>query len=413
VRATSWTATVFVLLGCAAGDSGSSAGGRGSNPTTAIMPGIMQPAAGAGAPSTTGDGFGNAAMPVAPRTEQMRPGCEAGKFCGPMAADEGCGSLTLEAEVEVIEKPGNVLLVFDTSGSMGDAWNGRPRWQNAGDAVRNALMPLAARLTVGTVFFPRNDPNSCVDPTGIACVFVPGLGCGVTPITSADQINFMPGPMFLTAFAGGGTGLPAPYAPVLAGLTPLKEGLDQARNALAGATLSGITSVVVITDGDPNCAWDAAGARQIVTDWHAKGINTHVIGLPGTTGAGDAVLRELAVAGGTGEYITPDDSKALEQKLGQIATETVQAGFDTCQIAISPPAAVPDKLHLIVTDNGMPQSVARDLAADYSWSVSAGGDMVTLEGRLCDDALGGRFEALRFEFGCVDVPPLAPPPPVM
>jgi hypothetical protein len=68
---------------------------------------------------------------------------------------------------------------------------------------------------------------------------------------------------------------------------------------------------------------------------------------------------------------------------------------------------------LIVTDEGMAQSVARDLAPDYSWSVSAGGDMVTLEGRLCEDALGGRFEALRFEFGCVDVPPLKPPPPVM
>ena len=350
-------------------------------------------------------------MPVAPRTEPMRPACEAGKFCGAQSADEGCGSLTLEAEVKVIEKPGNVLLVFDTSGSMSERWNGRTRWESAGEAVRNALMPLAPRLTIGTVFFPRNDPNSCVDPTGIACIFVPGLGCGVTPIATADQINFMPGPAFLTAFAG--TGGLAPYAPVLAGLTPLKEGLEQARNALAGANLTGITSVVVITDGDPNCAWDANAARQIVTDWHAKGINTHVIGLPGTTGAGDAILTQLAMAGGTNEYITPDDAKALETKLTQIATETVQAGFDTCEIAIKPPAAVPDKLHLIVTDEGMPQSVARDLAPDYGWSISAGGDQVTLQGRLCDDALGGRFEALRFEFGCVDVPPLKPPPPVM
>jgi hypothetical protein len=99
--------------------------------------------------------------------------------------------------------------------------------------------------------------------------------------------------------------------------------------------------------------------------------------------------------------------------LGEIATETVQAGFDTCEIVIDPPVAAPEKLHLIVTDDGKLQSVARDLAADYGWSINPTGDTVTLEGRLCDDALGGRFEALRFEFGCVDVPPLPPPPIVM
>lgn len=399
-----------MLLGCAAGDSGTSAG-RGATPTAERTPGAMAGAAGAGS-APGADGFGNTSTQVTPRTVAMQPACEVGKFCGPQAADEGCGSLTLEAEVKTIEKPGNVLLVFDTSGSMMEGWNGRTRWESAGDAVKNALMPLADRLTIGSVFFPRNDPNSCVDPTGIACVFVPGLGCGVTPITSADQIDFMPGPAFLAAF--GGTGGIAPYSPVLAGLTPLREALDQAKNALDGATtLTGIISVIVITDGDPNCAWDAAVSTQIVTDWHSKGIDTHVIGLPGTTGAGDAILRDLATAGGTGEYITPDDPKALEDKLSQIATETVQAGFDTCEIVIKPPAAAPEKLHLIVTEDGKAQSVAKDLAPDYGWSISTGGDMVTLQGRLCDDALGGRFEALRFEFGCVDVPPLPPPPPVL
>jgi hypothetical protein len=36
-----------------------------------------------------------------------------------------------------------------------------------------------------------------------------------------------------------------------------------------------------------------------------------------------------------------------------------------------------------------------------------------LTGRLCDDALAGRFEKVTFEYGCVDVPPLPPPPPVL
>ena len=352
-----------------------------------------------------------------PPANALPDGCEVGKRCAPKQPDGDCGSLTLEAEVETITHPGNVLLVFDTSGSMSQRWNGTSRWEQAGAAIKNALMPLTDQLTVGAVFFPRSDPNApavCVDPTGIACIFVPGLvvpggTCGVTPITAADQINFAPAQQFLTTFTMGAA---PPYAPVPGGFTPLKEGLQQAEAALASATLTGVTSVVVITDGDPNCEWDQAVAQQIVTDWHAKGISTYVIGLPGTTGAGDAVLTTLAMAGGTTQYITPDDSKALEDKLREIATETVRSGFDSCEIKISPAAEAPEKLHLIVTENGMPADVKRDLAVDYKWNISADGSMVTLEGRLCEDATGGRFEALRFEFGCVDVPPLTPPPPV-
>jgi hypothetical protein len=345
-------------------------------------------------------------------------GCKVGERCASKEPDGDCGSLTLEADVETVMHPGNVLLVFDTSGSMADKWGTSTRWESAGGAIKNALMPIADQLTVGTVFFPRSDPNAplvCVDPTGIACAIVPGLmiaggTCGVTPITSMDQINFQPGPQFLTTF---GTGSAPPYAPVPGGFTPLKEGLQQAQMALASSMLTGITSVVVVTDGDPNCEWDANAAHQIVADWQAKGINTYVIGLPGTTGAGDTVLNDLAMTGGTGAYIQPDNPKALEDKLREIATETLRSGFDSCEINITPPAEAPEKLHLIATENGMPQDVKKDLADDYKWNVTDDGSKVTLEGRLCDDATGGRFEAIRFEFGCVDVPPLPPPPPVL
>jgi hypothetical protein len=279
------------------------------------------------------------------------------------------------------------------------------------------------------VFFPRSDPNApqvCVDPTGIACIFVPlfanGGTCGVTPITSADQIGFLPGAEFLTKFttavATGGmtmgmSNAVMPYAPVPGGRTPLKEGLMQAKAALAGGMREGVTSVIVITDGDPNCEWDPTVSRQIVADWKTQGISTYVIGLPGTTGMGDAVLNDLAMTGGTGQYISPNDAAALEAKLREIATETVRSGFDSCEIKLNPAAEAPEKLHLIVTEGGMPADVKRDLADDYKWNISSDGKMVTLEGRLCDDATVGRFEAIRFEFGCVDVPPLPPPPPVM
>jgi hypothetical protein len=414
------------LIGCGGGDGGGAPNGSRSNGAM-IAPGTpMMPGATAGAASDAPADFGNSANPAAPARPMPAPtdnmtadGCEVGKFCAPKGPDGDCGSLTLEAEVETIVHPGNVLLVFDTSGSMSDEWNGRRRWEHAGDAIKNALMPLASQLTVGTVFFPRADPNApCIDPTGIACIFVPLSGtCGVTPITAADQIPFLPGAEFLTKFttgaAAGGMNTILPYAPIQGGFTPLKEGLQQAQMALASGMRTGVTSVVVITDGDPNCQWDANTARQIVADWKTQGISTYVIGLPGTTGAGDAVLNDLAVTGGTMQYIAPTDAAALEAKLRQIATETVKSGFDSCEIKLNPAAEAPEKLHLIVTEGGMPADVKRDLADDYKWNISPDGTMVTLEGRLCEDATGGRFEAIRFEFGCVDIPPLKPPPPVM
>ena len=425
-------------IGCASGDT--TASGDGTRTSGAkVAPGAMQPPAGmagGGAMDAPAKDFGNSMQPAAPSRpmpmnngNMTADGCEVGKFCAPKGPDGDCGSLTLEAEVETIQKPGNVLLVFDTSGSMAEQWNGKMRWEHAGEAIKNALAPISGMLKVGSVFFPRSDPNAmpvCVDPTGIACLFVPlfvnGGTCGVTPITANDQINFLPGSEFLTKFgtavASGGMTMgmanaAPPYAPVPGGRTPLKEGLMQAQTALASGKLEGITSVIVITDGDPNCAWDANAARQIVMDWRTKNINTYVIGLPGTTGSGDAVLNDLAMTGGTGAYLKPTDAAALEMKLREIATETVRSGFDTCEIKLNPSAEAPEKLHLVVTEDGMKADVKRDLADDYKWNISDDGSMVTLEGRLCDDATGGRFEAIKFEFGCVDVPPLPPPPPVM
>ena len=414
-------AAALFLAACAAGNAGDAPGDRltsSARPTTADPSAAGAPAPMA-PPSMGAFGNSSAQPPTPPPDDGMtlEDACEVGERCGPQGPDpDDCGSLTLEAEVEVIENPGNVLLVFDRSSSMADDWSGSTRWETAGGAIDAALTPLADLLTVGSVFFPSSDPNAtpvCVDPTGIACIFVPFLlvspgTCGVNPITSVDQIDFEPGPAFLTSFGGAANTAP-PYAPVPGGFTPLSEALQEAQLALDASALTGLTSVVIITDGERNCEWDAAISRQIVTDWAAAGIRTYVVGLPGVQGNGTQVLNDLAMTGGTGQYISPDSATDLEMALRDIATETVQAGFDSCEIVIDPPAEVPDKLHLVVTEGGVDQEVARELSDDASWAITDDGSLVTLEGLLCDDAMGGRFEALRFEFGCVELPPLPPP----
>ncbi len=368
--------------------------------------------------------FGNSTAPtMAPLPDLPEDAleCEVGVFCESMDPDpDDCGSLTLEGDVEVVEKPGNVLLVFDRSGSMDQDWNGQARWQAAGTAIDNALAPLADKLTVGSVFFPSPDPGTdtgqCIDPTGIACIFVPDLTigsgtCAVNQISAEDQIDFTLGPDFLTQLTGGGGGGGTPkYAPVGGGRTPLSEGLAEAQLALQSATLDGEVTVVVITDGAPNCGWDEGLATQIITDWQAAGIKTYVVGLPGVDADAEGILNRLASAGGTNMYLTPNDAATLEQELINIVQETVSAGFDSCTINLDPAAEVPDKLHLVVSEGGDESAVPHvyDNGED-AWTISDDGSVVELLGDTCTAATDGIYTSIRFEFGCVELPPAMPP----
>lgn len=65
------------------------------------------------------------------------------------------------------------------------------------------------------------------------------------------------------------------------------------------------------------------------------------------------------------------------------------------------------------TNPGQGLDVDRQLSSDAGWTLSDDGARVELTGRLCEDALSGRFAKVTFEYGCVDVPPLPPPPPVL
>ncbi|MGD8861919.1 MAG: vWA domain-containing protein [Myxococcales bacterium] len=351
-------------------------------------------------------------LPQAPADAGVE--CEVGERCAPTEPDpDDCGSLTLESDVEVIEMPGNLLVIFDRSGSMDEDWDGRPKYEAAGEAITAAIEPLAHLLTVGGQFFPSIDPNatSCVCNVINPLHWIPGPGacclngtessCVVSSITEPDQINFGPADDFIT-------GLPDQWRLQGAGRTPLQTAVEQADMALSGATLEGPVSIVILTDGEPNCDTDPNAVMSYVQGWADEGIKTYVVGLPGASGAA-MLLDELAVAGGTMGFIDPSDPAELEMRLRSIAQETIQAGFDSCNFDLTPPAEVPDKLHLVVTENGTDQDVPRELGDDGGWSVTDDGASVELTGTLCDAATGGRFEALRFEFGCVDYPPLPPP----
>ena len=271
--------------------------------------------------------------------------CQVGVFCPPMTVDgDDCGSLRLEGEVSKV--PGNVLLVFDRSFSMQMDWNGMLRFQAAGTAMVDALTPLAADLNIGMIGFPSPDPAAV------------RLNCTVLGIDSPDQIAFKPGMDALNELRMGGAGGVSKYEPigpagggigpggplgggVAPGATPTAEAIAMADQALNGATFTGATAVVLITDGEPNCAWDEAAANATIARWLAeKNIKTYVVGLPGVGGFGGPVLEALATSGGTAPYLTPTNSMELATKMGEIISSTV--GFNSCTIALNPKAELPD-----------------------------------------------------------------------
>ncbi|HKP58440.1 MAG TPA: vWA domain-containing protein [Polyangiales bacterium] len=383
--------------------------GRGPAPISMAGRGSSGPS-GSGIPGGGAAGFGNDQPGLAPVIPLEMAGaggmmsidggpCQVGQFCGPQGPDpDNCGTLRLEQDVKVTRHPGNLLVIFDQSVSMSEPWNGTTKIVAAQDAVAKAITSLQDLLTVGAIFFPT-----------LGCI--PALpSVAVDPIDTANQISFRPGKDFLTAWNQHWTMLNG----LLGVGTPMQEAFDRADAAIAGAKLTGPLAVMVFTDGAPNCIPDDTMTMiptmvepDRAAGWlSTKMVKTYMVGLPGAGGV--QLLNDVAVKGGTMQYIVPDDPAALEAKLREVVSETVKMGFDSCMISLKPAADPVDKLLMIVEEGGKRQRVEHTFGANGGWTISADGLNVELTGTLCEDAKSGRFASITFEYGCKDVPP--PPP---
>jgi len=205
----------------------------------------------------------------------------------------------------------NVLLLFDRSASMQDAWlnSGLSRLAAAQQAVQSALAAHGAPLTIGALFFPT-----------AACVvqLPPPPGGAVAPIGEAPQIDFQQSAAafsvlwserFMAVDQAMGLG------------TPLDEAFDRADVALGAAALSGSTAIVLISDGDGNCLADAQQSgvpsdtpQNRVATWLAQGIEVHLISL-----ASMATPQLDAIAAAAGVSIArPMELQSFSQRLGDV-----------------------------------------------------------------------------------------------
>ncbi|HEY5958379.1 MAG TPA: hypothetical protein VIV60_17565 [Polyangiaceae bacterium] len=282
--------------------------------TPAVTPGAT---GGAYVAPSTGVGGGEAAAECVGLLEQLKK-----------SPEQVCSQSKVEAHYSKM----NMLIVLDKSGSMTAIPSGysKSKWAGAVDAIKASLNPNDPLVSYGIALYPYASPvpaSTCELPSGQDAVNVRvGPAVQTVPLINDLMSNTTP---------GGGT----PTAAALgAALDYYTKG--------AGIGLDGTKYVLLVTDGGPNCnkdinppcgadtctafmdkspalanCWDgstpnccdpsvqtgALDPRALCLDdvsvttqlnaLHAAGINTFVIGIPGSE-AYAAYLDGFAVAGG-------------------------------------------------------------------------------------------------------------------
>jgi hypothetical protein len=270
----------------------------------------------AGSEGTSGSGFSNPSQDAA-------VGGTAGTSAGTAGGMDGCASVRVEANVDI--KPGNVIVLFDQSLTMNDAWMepsgaSSPKYAAAGKALLDAITPIVDQVNLGAIFFPTTAATNLLD----LCT------AQVAAFDMTPQITVRAGADFITAW---NTHFMPPWSTILG--TPLNQALVQADMATAAPGLVGNIAVVIFTDGQWTC--EDGSEPTNVEKLFMRGVKTYVVGLPGALGA--AGLDNLAQKGGTAKpgctsncFLLPTDTTELQAQLEQIVIET--AGFESCTFTI-------------------------------------------------------------------------------
>jgi hypothetical protein len=339
--------------------------------------------------------------------------------CGSSPSGDFCGQTFLRA----VDDPPNVYFVVDRSGSMGATIEGSvlSKYHAARSSITSLLRSIGHRVRYGaTVFPPKLNPDECGpgeeifetkrgDPA--SCV-VPGSS---GPLLSDFALR-------LASLSPDGS---TPTAATLEALVPTL------------AELEGKTSVILVTDGAPNCNFDATcsaddctlnienlsiGNHLCAGDYNccdpantgsngpaycadgdateraidalaAEGIETYVIGMPGAEPYA-ALLDRLAAAGGTArgaetDYYAVGDAGELRDALYAIGTGIAIR----CSIELE--AAPEDPARVNVYFDG--EVVPGDETDGWVWD---GEQRIEVRGEACDRLSSGEILEARVVFGC-------------
>lgn len=345
----------------------------------------------------------------------------------PPEIDDGdaCDSTT----VNLVQRRPTIYFVLDTSGSMLEpvVSGNDTKLEAAQTALRTVIEDIGHRINFGMATFP----GTALDQYEL---YYQGIAQGCEPGSEVFEIQagdeqpclnrFISGPVYrkFTRLVGG---------LVASGKTPLAPTL----NLIAPTLLrrEGQTTVVLLTDGHPNCGKEPSCSKEEcpltgaylecidanccsdeeappevtnpssycvdgpdsveqVEQLRAAGIDTYVIGLLGEADFDD-VMNNLAVAGG---HAREGDRKYFAvEELNELTEVMLDIGLTishSCSIELTD---LPPNAHTLnVYFDG--QVVPSD-AVD-GWTIAK--DVVTLHGEACSMVKSGKVEQVRLISGC-------------
>jgi hypothetical protein len=301
----------------------------------------------------------------------------------------------------------NLYFVLDASGSMQE----QSKWTNVQAVVADLITQLGARARFGAAVFPAQGSDACAtglevmpvqlgDSQGVtASAFLAATSLtpvGGTPTAATLQallpeLRSFPQETFVILCTDGGPNCDA----------ALSCGADQCTSNMDGAP-------GCPTGGPPNCCdpttgigglgcLDGARAAQSVADLRGAGIETFVLGIPGSAPYA-AVLDQLATAGGTARGSEPlyyrvdsADTAVLGAALGQIAAQVTAS----CTFLLKHPPKDPNAVNVYVGGVLVPRD------GPDGWALQ--GTKLTLEGATCAAIHSGQAVSLRVVQGCPTV----------
>jgi hypothetical protein len=280
----------------------------------------------------------------------------------PSPADAGCGSMRLDRVAP------DLLLLLDRSGSMMEQADGMlcpggpdaascvTKWDDFTKAVNQVVMETETSVRWGLKYFANN------------------LQCAVTPGVAVDV-----GPMNASAIAA------SIAATTPAGRTPTRLALESAGEYLRGLTDPNPKSVLLATDGLPNCmpgndttVLDSMGAIAAVKALADSGVPVYVIGI-GNIPDATQTLDAMAMAGGrpragSPAYYAAGNRTDLVDALRAIGTQSTP-----CTYALPSVPARPGDVAIKAANVTIP----RDPTHAQGWDYDAGMKTIKLYGTWC------------------------------
>ncbi len=365
------------------------------------------------------------------------PAFEPARAGGPglAAGGDGSGDLDLgdaspdatlcgDQQIPAVSDPPNLYFVVDRSGSMIDKPTGSPftKYESARIAISVMLRAVGHRVRYAAGVYP-----ALLNQDGCA----PGMP--LFPLSAGDSPKYAAmgenGPVLQELLKRLGNTPPTlqagtPTAATLRELEPTILGLDGKK-----------TYVVLMTDGAPNCnpglrcgvdacipniehfsadgitcddsfnccapqiggdCVDADASEAAVLDYEKAGVDTFVVGMPGSE-AYRAVLNRLATAGNTARpgptsYYAVSDTDELSLALRSIGAQVAIS----CDLPLSETPEDPALVNVYFDDRVVPKS------DDDGWRYS-GKDRIEFVGATCDTLSSGDVLNVQVRSGCPTV----------